>query len=114
MAKNYKLCNYQKKNRISTAFIELFMGFGVGHFYSERKINGFLKMLFFMLLSCIVCCSIALGHKFEREQNPNNSVARFFYYVYSFTMNIIFIWQIFDFLMFILNFYRDGNDVPFT
>jgi hypothetical protein len=49
---NLKLCNYERKSSILAAFIELFLGFGLGHLYSGRKIFGIFKLF----VSCLLCC----------------------------------------------------------
>lgn len=113
--KSYKLCNYKKKSRYSTAIIELFVGFGVGHLYSDRRVNGYFKLMLFMLLCCVAACSIAVGVRFEQDHpNSENAVVKFFFCIYACTFNIILTWQIFDFLMFVLGFYKDGNNIAFA
>jgi TM2 domain-containing membrane protein YozV len=113
--KNHKLCNYAKKSKILFTVLELFIGFGVGHLYAERKVNGALKLIIYLLLCCISCCAVGLGIKFEQERvqgAPESSAVKFFFFIYAIILNIILTWQLFDFLMIMFGFYSDGNDIP--
>lgn len=111
---NYKLCNYAKKSKLIAAFLELFIGFGIGHFYTERKINGYLKLMLYMLLCCVGCCSIAIGLRFNSD-NPDgptgNQAAKFFFFIYACVLNFMMAWQIFDFFLMIFGVYVDGNNI---
>lgn len=110
----YKLCNYQKKRCIYTALIELFFGFGMGHFYCGRKVNGFLKLIIYSFFCCIGYCSLVLKFKLSQDGNmdENSTLLKFFYYVWTTIFNFIMIWQILDFIIFLFGSYNDGNDIP--
>jgi hypothetical protein len=109
---NYKLCNYPKKNKLIAAILELFIGFGIGHFYTERKINGYLKLMVYLLLCCIGCCAIAIGLRFTSENAEEyGNAAKFFFYIYYCVLNFMMAWQIFDFFLMIFGVYVDGNNI---
>ncbi len=112
-AMNFKFCNYQKKSKVYTALIELFFGFGIGHFYAERKVNAYFKMTMFFFLCYFSCCAVAFGVKIQGEQiNENNTAVKFFFCIYTCILCLIITWQIFDFFMIVFGVYNDGNDIP--
>jgi hypothetical protein len=114
-AVNFKFCNYQKKSKLYTALIEFFFGFGIGHFYAERKVNGYFKMIMFFFLCYFSCCAVALGVKIQGDQirdNQNNTIVKFFFFIYLCILCIMGIWQVFDVFMIGFGFYNDGNDIP--
>ena len=112
---NYKFCNYQKKSKIIAAVIELFIGFGIGHFYALRNVYGYLKLMIYFILCCIGCCSVAIGVKFEQEYpNTENHAVKFFFCIYASILNFIVTWQLFDFFMIMFGVYYDGNNIPFN
>jgi len=110
---NLKLCNYQKKNSVIAAFLELFLGFGLGHLYSGRKIFGIFKMFLSFILCCIGCCAIGIGMKLDSEirlEQPNTIVV-LFYFIFICIFYILIFWQILDFIMFIFKIYTDDNEI---
>jgi hypothetical protein len=111
---SHKLCNYQKKSKILFSVLELVLGFGIGHLYAERKVNGFLKLIIYFMLCCVACCAIGLGLKFERERPEDaaeSQAVKFFFFIYACIFNLVLTWQLFDFLMIIFGFYKDGNEI---
>jgi hypothetical protein len=110
--KNYKFCNYERKRKLGIAFLELLVGFGMGHFYCGRKINGSIKLIAFTLLCCFCFCLVAFIAKIsEDRQSSYNEVIFTLLNFYGLITNIIIFWQIYDFLMFIIGVYRDGNNI---
>lgn len=113
--KNHKLCNYAKKSKILFTVLELFIGFGIGHLYADRKVNGSLKLIIYLILCCISCCAVGLGIKYEQQRSqdgPESHAVKFFFFIYAIILNIILTWQLFDFLMIMFGFYDDGNNIP--
>jgi hypothetical protein len=113
-----KLCGYKKINKLVSGFLELIFGFGIGHFYCYRNINGSFKLMIYILLLCFACCSIALGIRLahshdqnEQHLNRSNPFIKCSQYILAFILSIIFFWQIYDFFMFIFGVYKDGNGV---
>jgi hypothetical protein len=109
---DYKYCNYEKKRKITTAFLELLVGFGTGHFYCGRIVNGSFKLIIYIILCCLSFCTIAMVAKLTEDGRENyiNSI-HFFLNIYGLIVNIILIWQIYDFLMFLTGVYNDGNNI---
>jgi hypothetical protein len=121
---NMRFCNYERKRSLYAAIIELFIGFGMGHFYSGRKVFGCLKLILYLLLTCISFCSLAIGIKIAEDHGITNiqlnlisnneainPAVKFFFYVCVSIINFIILWQLFDFFMFIFKIYKDGNDI---
>ena len=100
-----KGCNYKQKYQINAFLLELFPGFGVGHFYARRIGDGIAKLLasigllFFVLIypllirCCSKCGSFTVGLLFLI------SVILFIIYV------------IIDVAMFATNKFKDGNGI---
>jgi hypothetical protein len=111
-SRNYKLCNYERKSSISTAFLELLVGFGMGHFYSGRNINGSIKLLLYFILCCCCYCSLFVAYKLSEENRDGyRNMIIYALKVYGVVTNVLIIWQTIDFLLFITGFYLDGNDI---
>jgi hypothetical protein len=112
IGKNYKLCNYERKRSVSTAFLELLVGFGMGHFYCGRNINGSIKLILFMLLCCCCYCSILAAYKLTEENRQDlNTLVVYLLRIYSIVTNLLIIWQVIDFILFITGVYLDGNNI---
>jgi TM2 domain-containing membrane protein YozV len=111
-AHNFKLCNYERKKAIKIAFLELFIGFGIGHFYTARYINGSIKLIIYSLLCCCCYCSIAIAYKLTQEnQEGFNTMVTSFLKAYGIITNLLIVWQIIDFILFITGGYTDGNNI---
>jgi TM2 domain-containing membrane protein YozV len=109
---NYKLCNYERKRSINTAFLELLIGFGMGHFYCGRYIHGSIKLISFILLCCSCYCSIILAYKLTEENRQDfNNLVYYLLKIYSCVTNMLIFWQVIDFLLFICGVYLDGNNI---
>ncbi len=110
---NYKFCNYERKRKIGIAFLELLVGFGMGHYYCGRKINGSIKLMVFLLLCCACFCTVAFIAKISEDHRDNyNEVILVLLKLYGTITNILIVWQTYDFLMFLTGVYKDGNNIP--
>lgn len=122
---NLKFCNYEMKRSVYAALIELFIGFGMGHFYTGRKLFGCLKLILYILLCCVSFCSLAIGIKIAEDHNlnlnnfnennnqtHNHPAVKFFLLMSVSICNFLFIWQLFDFCLFMFKVYKDGNNLP--
>lgn len=111
-SENFKFCNYQRKNKLISAFLELFIGFGTGHFYSGRKINGCFKFIITTFSCCCSLCMIVLGSKFDTETNDQNQTTLKIAVILSMVCFLVFIfWQLCDCVLFLCNAYLDGNGI---
>lgn len=101
-----KLCAYRLKRQMTAFLLELFLVVGVGHFYSGRYVFGGLKLLF---IFSIMLFDLLVKYFFRSDkymiQRGYNAV------IYVLYFSVIF-WQVFDVVMFGINRYSDGNDMP--
>lgn len=101
-----KLCSYKLYKQLTAFFLELFLILGFGHLYCGRVLNFLLKFFFILLM-------ISLDFLFKYfivvdSYYKKKSVYIISYFFYA----IIIIWQVVDVVMFGLNKYKDGNDMP--
>ena len=110
---NIELCNYKRYNKLAAGIIELFFGFGFGHFYCKRYLNGFIQLFFefvsYCLMSCLYVYFLIYDNRFNLFFFPLTH--RFLKLYCPLWIIIIFSWQIIDSLLFFGGFYPDGNDV---
>jgi len=105
-----KKCNYEKKQQIKAFLFELFLGFGAGHFYTERFTVAGLKLGAFIFGICIICL-FPITAKFLSEKLESDCLllsVSCFYYLCSIGLAF---WFIYDLVMFGMNKYLDGNGV---
>jgi hypothetical protein len=119
-----KTCNYKMKKQVIALFLELFLPFGIGHFYTGRILIGFSKLFFFMIfLSTLLLFynEVQLKIKFPRslfeyKQNIHQSPIKKFqrllkYVVFFFIITTFSIWFVYDLINFCLNKNVDGRGV---
>lgn len=98
------LCNYKLKRQVSSFLLELFIPLGAGHFYADRDFFGGFKF-FLAIMICVFCCIVI--------SNKESKKLRIFFTIALGLLTIgFFTWHIFDLVMFALNKYNDGNDIP--
>ena len=109
---NLILCNYKRYNKITAGAIELFFGFGFGHFYCRRYLNGSIQLfgefICYILLICLFGYFVSYDDNFNNRFILTNLYTRFYCPL---LMVIIFSWQLIDSILFLTGFYRDGNDI---
>ena len=109
---NIVLCNYKRYNRITVGFIELFFGFGFGHFYCKRYLNGYIQLFIEFISYCLMACLFGYFLLYDSHFNLffplTNSFLKFYFPLWVIS---IFSWQIIDSLLFFGGFYQDGNNV---
>jgi TM2 domain-containing membrane protein YozV len=111
---NHQLCNYEKTRKIYCALLELILGFGVGHFYSGRKVNGYLKLYIFSTIYLICYCTIMAAMKIDLDNGNDvrHTTFKFAMLFYICCYGVLLLWQIVDSFIFLLGGYNDGNDIP--
>ena len=109
---NIKYCNYKKHSKTLSGLLELFFGFGIGHFCAERIINGYLKSFFCFLFYYCSCCflSASIGREFISLEDQQISI-KISTFIASFLIFFNLIWNIIDCLMFLTGSYYDGNNI---
>ena len=110
---NIILCNYKQFNKITVGFIELFFGFGFGHFYCKRYLNGFIQLfgefLSYYLLTSLFLYFILYDNIFN---GLNFTLSYTFLKLYCpLCVLVLFSWQIIDAILFFSGFYLDGNGI---
>ena len=110
---NFKFCNYKQYNKILAGFIELFLGFGSGHFYCKRFLNGYLQFFVEFILCCLMACLINIYYGFDNIINngyPYYTNLFSYYYIPIFIF-ILALWQIIDSILFFCSYFKDGNGI---
>lgn len=104
-------CNYKQKIQVTAFILELFLGFGMGHYYSERFAHATLKLLA-LIVGITSICLYPLFMKCIQRNEANDylycSVSCLFYLI---AMGLAFL-IIYDLMMFGLNKYNDGKGIP--
>ena len=104
-------CDYLMKSQLKAFLLELFVGFGAGHFYSLRYLHASLKLVAF-LFGIYLICLFPLTAKCISDKFDSDFFVFFvscFYYLCVIGLAFWFVW---DLVMFGLNKYNDGNDLP--
>lgn len=104
-----KICGYEKKKQLVAFLLELFVGFGGGHFYTERYLMASLKLVAFLFGIYIICLfpftAKCMGDSCDSDWGV--IVTSCFYYLYSLGLAS---WFIIDLVWFGKNLYPDGNN----
>jgi hypothetical protein len=95
-------CNYERKVQLTAFFLTIFFNFGIAQFYIGSVSVGLVKLA--IAIVSIIFIPFAVFYK-----NPLLSmlVGLFFCFIIS-------IWGLVDLILFGINLYNDGNDVPLT
>ena len=104
-------CDYKQKKQLNAFLLELFVGFGAGHFYRGNYLMASLKLVAF-LFGIYIICLFPLTAKWISDCCDCDClvvlVSIFFYLA---ACGLAF-WFIFDLVYFGKNKYKDKNDVP--
>lgn len=110
--KNVKFCGYHQHKKMNCALLELFIGFGIGHIYSERLVNGYFKFCFCFLFCFCSCCCITTTTRAEYESEEIQQASMKISVIISIILiSIDFIWNTIDCICFLNGFYLDGNNI---
>ena len=99
---NNELCNYNLKSQKIAFLLELFLIFGIGHFYCHRILYGALKVA--IILSTLIIDYILKKSTYKKSLTTQNITS---YFSYSMYFGLI-VFQLFDVIMFGLNKHTDG------
>jgi len=101
-------CNYEAKSHTIAFFLEFFFPFGVGHFYSQRYVQGCFKLLLFCLL-CLFWCGDICGIRIRFALNSQMDKVHIFLVLLN--LLTLLIVHIIDLVCFGFQIYKDGNGV---
>ena len=106
----YKFFKYKKYHTVFADLLELFLGFGIGHLYCQRKVNGMFKVFLYFIIYCCSCSFLLTGAKLDSDLGDENRTAFKISLIISVTCFLaVFIWQMVDCILFVMGFYKDGN-----
>lgn len=104
-------CSYKQKSQLAAFLFELFLPFGIGHLYIGRVLFGITKMII-VTSPATICLFTFLGILVsDKFLNGGNSSLICLGFVFFFGF-IGFAWWIADLVMFGMNLYPDGNNIP--
>lgn len=70
-------CCYKKKGMLTPFFLELFLGFGIGHFYLGNYVFAVIKLIIQILLCVLLWCTAYFAcskeHSFQTNYNEINN-----------------------------------------
>ena len=103
-------CCYKQKSSFTAFMLEVFIGFGAGHFYVGNYWLGGVKLVIYLILfiSTIIICTNRL--RFKREEVENSFLLRIFRTVCFLLCGCTYVgWQMIDSVLFSLGGYTDSN-----
>jgi TM2 domain-containing membrane protein YozV len=100
-------CSYRKKNIIVAGFLELFLPFGLGHFYSGHILLGSIK-LSYNLLMYTFCYFIQIKFNPEDDNYFDLMVVCLLFSC------LIPLWNVVDLFLFFTGSFNDGNGIEMT
>jgi hypothetical protein len=93
-------CKYERKRQLTAFCLTIFFNFGLAQFYIENLTSGLIKLA--IALVSIIFIPFAVFYK-----NPLLSMLVGIFFCF-----IISIWGMVDLILFGINYYDDGNNVP--
>ena len=102
-------CDYKMKNHIIALLLEFFFHFGAGYLYIENyKISGF-KCIYFVFLILVFYLFYYFFNGKINDIQKHRLV--FLLICYLFCLAIYFLWNIVDWILFLSNILKDGNNI---
>lgn len=108
--KNFQ-CNYEMKHQLKAFLLELFVGFGAGHFYTLRYLMASLKLCAFLFGLYLICLFPIMAKCISEKFDSDLFVFLVSCFYYCYVIGIAF-WYVWDLVMFGMNKYNDGNELP--
>jgi hypothetical protein len=103
-------CNYKMKKQLVAFLCELFLGFGAGHFYTERYTDAGFKLAAFLFGIYIICLFPLSAKCISDKCDSDFLVVTVSCFYYLCAIGLAF-WFIYDLVMFGMNKYMDGNGI---
>ena len=102
-------CYFEQKKQLTAFLLELFLGFGAGHFYRKAYLMACLKIA---ALAAAVCVMLSFSSIAKTLSNSHSDCAVFIvsiiYYAYSLGIGF---WYVFDLIYFAKNKYQDYSNI---
>jgi hypothetical protein len=100
-------CNYTKKSRLTAFLLELFLTYGIGHFYAGQYYLAVPKFFFF----CFNYCLFVYLRMVVRNNEYNNNTSKLIVFMAYVFLILMVGWQIADLVLYGRGIYRDGNGI---
>jgi hypothetical protein len=106
-------CCYEQKNANTAMLLEIFIGFGFGHFYVGNNLIGIIKASVYLVLS--VSCCLVLYRVFRLQDQGKSFIFKFTCTICLLLCSCTYIgWQIIDSILFSIGGYTDKNQAPLS
>lgn len=106
ISNDIKSCQYKMKKQWIFFLLELFLPFGIGHFYAKRIIYGISKLctfVFILLFDLII------------KRSLGSYKARFTFNIFMYVLYFGYIsWEIADIVLIGINYFKDGKGIKFS
>jgi len=107
-------CCYEQKSQMIAFFLEIFIGFGLGHIYSLNYNLGMTKLIIYSV-NCLLFF-LTLIYRLVKDEKIGYEKSILLRFSNIVSMLICFcvytIWQCIDILLIGTNYYADGNGAP--
>lgn len=101
-------CTYEAKDHTIAFFLEFFLPFGAGHFYTLKYFTGFIKLALFLFM-CLFWCGDICGIRIRFA--INSKWDRIHISLVVINLLALVIMHLIDLICFGFNIYLDGNNV---
>ncbi|MCQ2818548.1 MAG: TM2 domain-containing protein [archaeon] len=105
----YKCC-YKQKSLMTAFFLEVFLGFGAGHFYSGNTTTGVVKLIVYLCLLFSILAICIYRMKITDTERENSFIFRFIKSICFLVCGFTYLgWQMIDSILFTLEEFTDQN-----
>lgn len=106
---NGPFCNYNRKYQLIAFLLEVLLGFGGGHFYTERYIQASFKLAAFIIGIAIIFAYPKIIKHMSHNCDCEMSLLFISIFMYCYTLGMA-SWYILDAVYYGNNFYYDGHN----
>lgn len=108
---NGTFCNYEQMYQIKAFLFELFLGFGIGHFYAGRNVHGAFKLIAFVLGIFFICLYLIMMKWINISRQNKECWILFTTCLFFWSAIGLAFWMVYDAINFGMNRYLDGNGI---
>lgn len=106
-------CCYKQKSSVVAFLLEIFLGFGVGHFYVGNIYFGIVKCVLYCILFISIIIICIRRFRFKGQDIDNSFLLKLFRTVCFLLCGCTYVaWQMIDSVLFSLGGYNDANGMP--